>query len=266
MNAPAPWLEMWLICFALFGAGKVAALGRTGGLSWAGRARFLGLWVGMDAGAFARPRPATIDAPKPAEWSWTVGKIVFGAVLTWVVTRQAMHIHPLLAGWVGMTGLIFCLHFGMFHLLALVWRRFGVPVEPLMNHPYRAVTLAEFWGQRWNRAYHRLTQDLVFARVNRRHGPQVALWAGFIASGLIHELVVTVPARGGYGGPTLYFLLQAAGLALQRTAPLRRRGFNRGPRGWCWTMLFVAPPVFILFPPPFVERVMLPFLKAIVAL
>jgi alginate O-acetyltransferase complex protein AlgI len=193
------------------------------------------------------------------------GQIIFGVVLTWGLARQAMHLHPLLAGWVGMTKLIFCLHFGTFHLLALVWRRLDVPVEPLMNHPYRAVTLAEFWGQRWNRAYHRLTQDLVFARLSRRLGPRVAPWAGFLASGLIHEFVITVPARGGYGRPTLYFPLQAAGLAWQRSAPVRRRGFHRGVRGWCWTMLFVAPPAIFLFPPPFVERVMLPFLKAIVA-
>ena len=144
MNAITPWLEMWLICFALFGVGKLAAIGRAGGLTWADRARFLGLWVGMDARAFARPRPVTVDVPKPAEWSLTMGKIIFGAALTWGVARQVTPLHPLLAGWVGMTGLIFCLHFGMFHLLALVWRRFGVPVEPLMNHPYRAVNLAEF--------------------------------------------------------------------------------------------------------------------------
>lgn len=97
-------------------------------------------------------------------------------------------------------------------------------------------------------------------------GPRAGLWLGFLASGLIHELVITVPARGGYGGPTLYFLLQAAGLVLQRTPTVRLLGLHRGAWGWAWTMLFVAPAAFILFPPPFVERVMLPFLHVLKAL
>jgi hypothetical protein len=32
MNPVARWLEMWLLCFTLFGAAKLAVLGRTGGL------------------------------------------------------------------------------------------------------------------------------------------------------------------------------------------------------------------------------------------
>jgi len=263
VNAPVPWLEMWLICFALFGAGKLAALVRLGGLPWLENVKFMTLWVGMDAGAFTGLPTFQFKPPRPTEWLWTIGKIVFGVALTWGLARHALRLHPLLAGWVGMTGLIFCLHFGAFHLLALGWRRMGVPVEPLMNHPHLAVTLAEFWGQRWNRAYHRLTQELVFARLSRQHGPRIALWAGFLASGLIHELVITVPARGGFGLPTLYFLLQAAGIALQRSPVLRRAGLHRGALGWCWTMLCVVPPAFILFPPVFVERVMLPFLRAL---
>lgn len=266
MNAPAPWLEMWLICGALFAAAKLAAAGRTPGLTAPNRARFLGLWIGMDAEAFASRASGRTFKPQRAEWCWTFAKIALGVTLTWGLARRALPVHPLLAGWVGMAGLIFCLHFGVFQLLALLWRRGGVPVEPLMNCPHRAVTLAEFWGQRWNRAYHRLTQELVFKQVNRRLGPRAALWLGFLASGLIHELVITVPTRGGYGGPTLYFLLQAAGLALQRTPALRRVGLHRGGLGWAWTMLFVAPAAFMLFPPPFVERVMLPFLHALNAL
>ncbi len=34
-----------------------------------------------------------------------------GATLIWVVARTAVPVNPLLGGWIGMTGLIFVLHF-----------------------------------------------------------------------------------------------------------------------------------------------------------
>lgn len=264
MKTPVPWLEMWLLCFALFGAAKLWVLARTQPLTPGGKFAFLSLWIGMDADAFAARR-ANVRCPAATEWLLALGKTGMGVLLVWGVTRRFVET-PLLAGWVGMAGLIFCLHFGTFHLLGLVWRRIGVPVTLLMDRPHRATTLAEFWGVRWNRAFHRLTHELIFTPACRRFGPRGALWLGFFVSGLVHELIISVPARGGWGGPTLYFLLQALGLTLQRSRPLRRRGFAAGARGWLWTMLFTAGPAFILFHPPFVERVMLPFLTEIRAL
>ena len=264
MNPLAPWLEMWLLCFALFGAAKLAVLGRTGGLEAGRRLAFLGLWVGMDAEAF-RGRRILPERPAAGDWLWAAGKTLLGLVLTWGVAGRVMPVSPLLAGWIGMTGLIFCLHFGTFHLLALAWRWRGFPVTALMDRPHRATTLAEFWSRRWNRAFHRLTHELVWQPACRRWGPRVALWLGFLGSGLVHDLIISVPARGGWGGPTTYFLLQAVGLSLQRSVRMRRLGFAGGVRGWLWTMLFLVAPAPLLFHGPFVERVMLPFLHVLKA-
>jgi hypothetical protein len=84
-----------------------------------------------------------------------------------------------------------------------------------------------------------------------------------VASGLIHELVISVPARGGYGMPTAYFVLQGLALAGERSSLGRRLGLGRGWRGWLFTMVATAGPAYWLFPPVFVRNVILPMLAAI---
>jgi alginate O-acetyltransferase complex protein AlgI len=85
----------------------------------------------------------------------------------------------------------------------------------------------------------------------------------FLISGIIHDLVITVPARGGYGLPTAYFLLQGAGLLLERSALGRSFGLGVGIRGRLYAYAVTAGPAFWLFPPVFVHRIILPMLAAI---
>ena len=82
----------------------------------------------------------------------------------------------------------------------------------------------------------------------------------------MHDLVISLPARGGYGLPTAYFLLQGAGLLAEhaRGTPLAR--WRGRWQGRVWTWLIVAGPAFWLFHPPFVRRVILPFMHAVHAL
>ena len=59
--------------------------------------------------------------------------------------------HPLLAGWLGMLGAIFMLHFGTFHLASLAWRQAGVNAMLLDAKSINGQrSPAEFWGARWN--------------------------------------------------------------------------------------------------------------------
>ena len=108
------------------------------------------------------------------------------------------------------------LHFGLFHLLALAWRAAGVDAVPLMDRPLSAATAEEFWGRRWNTAFAFLTRAALFRPLARRFGAGPAVWAGFLFSGLLHEAAITLPAGAGFGGPTCYFLLQAAGVSVAR--------------------------------------------------
>jgi hypothetical protein len=88
----------------------------------------------------------------------------------------------------------------------------------------------------------------------------VAILASFLFSGLVHDVVISLPAGGGYGGPTLFFLLQAAGLLLEPR--LRRRGLVSGWRGRLFAAAFLVPPAVLLFHGPFVRNVIVPFMRA----
>jgi hypothetical protein len=260
------WAFMWAMAFAIYGSCKwltyqvvrsrlhVNACSRSVG--------YLLAWPGMDAAAFLSSR-GVVPQPAAAEWIAAALKTLFGATLTWVIARTALPEHPLLAGWVGMVGLVFVLHFGTFHLLSLVWRARGIDARPIMDRPARAVSLAEFWGRRWNRAFHELVSQFTFRPLRRSLGASSATFIVFVISGLIHELVITVPAQGGYGWPTAYFLVQALGMHVERSRWGRSWGLGRGWRGWLFTAVIAAAPAYWLFPPPFMRNVILPMLDAI---
>ena len=266
---PLPrWVFMWTVAVALYAACKwvtyhEASAGRT-----PGRGRALGyllFWPGMDAPAFLYGTDP-VPAPRAAEWMAAVLKTAVGAALIWAGVRLAQPVHPLLAGWVGMTGMLFVLHFGTFHLLSLAWRTLGVDARPVMRNPPRSTSLAEFWSRRWNTAFHELATRFTFRPLLPLAGPAPATLLAFLASGLIHELVISVPARGGYGLPTGYFLLQGLGLLGERARAARRFGLGRGARGRLFALVVAAGPAFWLFPPVFVGNVILPMLAAIGAL
>ena len=224
-------------------------------------AGYLLAWPGMDATGFLSRR-AAVPRPSLLEWLLAALKTTFGVVLTWGIARTALPEHPLIAGWIGMIGLVFVLHFGTFHLLSLAWRTLGVDAMPIMRNPPRSTSLSEFWGRRWNTAFHELATRFTFQPLRRLVGPRSASLAVFFISGVIHELVITVPAHGGYGLPTTYFLLQALGISLERSRIGLRAGLGSGVRGWMFTALVTAAPAFWLFPPPFVHNVILPMLAA----
>jgi hypothetical protein len=165
-----------------------------------------------------------------------------------------------------MIGIVLLLHFGLFHLLALAWRRAGVNATPLMCRPLASTSLADFWSGRWNTAFNAVARDLVFRPLAPRLGGTAALIVVFLVSGLVHEAVISLPARAGYGLPTAYFALQAMGVALERSAWGRRLGLGHGIRGWSFVMVCAGLPAFFLFHPPFVRNVILPMLDAIGAM
>ena len=172
-------------------------------------------------------------------------------------------VSPELAGWIGIAGFLAMFHFGLFHLLSLAWRSLGVDARPIMERPFAARSLSEFWGQRWNLAFRQVAFDCVYRPLIRPLGPRPALAAVFAFSAGLHELAISLPAHGGYGLPSLYFLLQAAGVLAARSSWGRRIGIDHGRRARAFAWLMVAGLAPLLFHKPFVTRVIGSLLTAV---
>jgi hypothetical protein len=263
-----PWCLMWLLAGAIYAGLKWltfadspmaarASLGRT----WV----YLLLWPGMNATAFLELK-RDVDRPSLGEWALALAKTGLGVWLAFGAAPLAAERSPLLAGWLGLIGIVFVLHFGLFHLLSLGWRRAGIEAPPIMHSPACATSLTDFWSRRWNRAFRDVAHAYVFHPLRRRLGPVGATLSVFVVSGLVHDVVISLPAGAGWGLPTLYFVIHGMALLFERSPVGRRIGLGRGLRGRVFCAVVTIAPLFLLFHRPFVERVALPLLTVIGAL
>jgi hypothetical protein len=261
-----PWVFMWLLAVAIFAGCKWQTWweARAGGRvprNWKLNVAYFVLWPGMDTREFFDDT-AGKHPIRPSEWLSAIAKTLAGIALIRVGTREIFLGHPLLGGWLGMVGLVLFLHFGTFHMVALAWQRAGIGVKPIMQKPLASRSLGELWGKRWNLGFRALSHTWFFQPLQKRWGLIAGTLGAFLASGLLHDLVISIPARAGYGRPTAYFLLQGLGVIAERSQTGQRLGLARSARGWLWTALIAAGPVYVLFHPWFVLRIIVPFLHA----
>jgi hypothetical protein len=262
----APWLFMWATLSAIVASAKWLTWSDC---SWATRRRlwlsvgYCVAWPGLDARRFLGETRVAVRAPSQAEWWQAIAKTLMGVVLIWVVARSVPAQWTLLRGWVGMVGLAFALHFGLFDVLSLIWRSAGVAAEHIFCVPIAARSVSEFWSKRWNLAFREVAYDYVFTPARRWVPPVWASLLTFLVSGLIHELVISLPVRSGFGFPTVYFLLQWLGVIMERSPVGRRLGLRRGMIGRAFAVAVVVLPVGLLFHPAFLTGAFVPFLVAI---
>jgi alginate O-acetyltransferase complex protein AlgI len=227
---------------------------------------FAAAWAGMRPGPFARlGRGALPEANQLLRRG--ASRIAIGLLLVLLCRPTSALLEPVAGAAIAraaalvlaLPGISLTLHFGILVILAGSWRRLGVDCRPLFREPLRARSLSEFWGRRWNLAFTEMTALAVYRPLEARFGRRIAMVAGFLVSGLLHEVAITVPVGAAYGLPTLYFAFQGA-LVLVETA-LERAGHPvQKPtwRGRLWTLLWVGLPVPVVFPPQFMAQVVLP--------
>jgi alginate O-acetyltransferase complex protein AlgI len=222
---------------------------------------FATLWPGMQPALFrhraSRPLPdaARLIGAGLLRAGLGAGAVLF-ARLIWTATGSRwLATAPLLVG------LSLLLHFGLFTVLAGLWRRAGVDCAPLFRAPLAATSLAEFWARRWNLAFSEMTAAAVYRPLCDRIGRRAASGAAFLFSGLLHELAISVPVAAGYGLPSLYFALHGALVVLERE--LARRGTPIDRRAWVgrlWTFAWLAAPLPLLFHPAFLAGIVWPLI------
>jgi alginate O-acetyltransferase complex protein AlgI len=258
------WARMWLIAISLYGGFKWLTWQRTRrrhSPTFLQSLAYLVLYPGMNAVRFLAGTKA--ERPSSGDWLRALRNVIAGAALVWLVAAWFTSWRPWTTAWIGMVGIVLVLHFGVFDVMALAWQRAGVDAVPIMQRPATASSLADFWGKRWNTAFRDLAYQVVYQPLARRFGTRGAMAAVFVFSGLLHDLVISVPARAGYGLPTFYFILQAIGVEIERSAAGRRWRLRGGVRGWAYAAMFVLAPVKLLFHPAFLRHVVIPFLNVI---
>src|SRR3954469_7747898 len=175
---------MWLLAFSVWLACKIVTWIQVprNRRTFPAAAAYFVAWPGMDPQPFISPVARVSNPCRSARvarlgtgWKPVLQKclaastkVLAGAILI-AVAVHLVSTHPFLASWVGMIGTVLFLHFGLFDLITLAWRARGVAVEPIMQHPLCAKTLADFWG-RWNRGFRDLAFRLIFRPLHRRIG------------------------------------------------------------------------------------------------
>jgi len=223
-----PWFYMWLLAFEMYCFFKWITLAYHPGVSSGLRYPTLYLvgWVGMDPTPFKCRNQEHVSENLNLMFGG-VANIVVG-LLFFLSTEYLPSNLWLLQGWFICIGIVMILHFGIFRILAWVWRQFGFDVEPIMQFPLAAKTVSEFWGGgRWNLAFKQLVYPFVFRPLKKRLGPKYGVLITFLLSGLIHETVISLPSRGGWGLPTLYFLIQAFGMLFEKSRIYKKIGSER---------------------------------------
>lgn len=223
--------------------------------------RWAAFWPGMRPSLFAYPsladrRGARALLLRGAGWL-TLG---FGLLLlarwVWQSTNSLVASSILL-----LPGLSLILHFGIFNLLAGFWRAQGFETDRLFPAPLLSVRLSEFWGKRWNLPFTEMIQRAIYRPLAAHLPRSYAAFAGFVFSGLLHEMAISVPVHRGYGLPMLYFLLHGSLVTIERKILDPQEFFTNRPwLGHLWTLLWLALPMPILFHPAFLRGILWPIL------
>ena len=193
--------------------------------------------------SFARSRPLS-DAPK------LLGKTVFllgGLVFiywTWWRFLPEFPLSPATLGYLAVVPLMLLTNF-LANVLALAWIPSGRLLPSFHQNPPAAVSINDFWGRRWNLWLSDWFRSIILKPLRRK--PVVALFVIFILSGAIHELCINVPlyfitGRRLFGAMTIYYLLQALGILIERRVP---RNALRLRLILLWLVVFLPVPLMM---------------------
>lgn len=211
---------------------------------------FSSLWPGIDSQPFRSAPNPTIENGR--RFGAGMACFLVGLLGIFLLAIFSPRLSPNMIGWVAIGCLLLAFHLGVSNMLTEFIRALGWPVPVLFDQPWRAHSLANFWSSRWNRPFVEMNRIFFLPGLSRRLGVRPAIFFVFLISGALHELAISYPASGGWGGPMLYFAIQVAFTLLERRLKVR------GP---FWVGMVVLLPTPFLFHAPFRDRLILPLVE-----
>lgn len=220
-----------------------------------GRLVYMTIWPGMAPEPMRRREACSEDGK-----GFAAGFVfaLAGCGLTVLTAVMEPRLGLELTGWLGIASLLTTIHFGYAGMLTSVMRLCGWNVGPLFDHPLRSSSLQDFWSRRWNLAFVEMDKVLFVQPLRRLFGASGAVFLVFLISGLLHDLAISYPAGGGWGPPTLYFILNGlAMLAEHRYLKANSHPLLRLVWTWAWLLL----PLPLLFTEQFRSVLVVPLFQ-----
>ncbi|WP_163335794.1 MBOAT family protein [Desulfopila sp. IMCC35008] len=130
-------------------------------------------------------------------------------------------------------------------LLQVLWMPAGRLVPPVNVHPIFSASVSEFWGRRWNRLFGDWLYEICFKPFFR--APVMGLLLAFVISGLLHELLVSLPylvvyGKSLFGLMLVYFVIQFLAILIERkwlaASPVAGRIY-------CWLVVLGPAPMVL---------------------
>ena len=210
------------------------------------------LWPGLDPRPFQTARqPIAEDGPR---FGYGLARLIIGIIALGIVSLYANQLGQTAATWLAIASILFAVHLGFSDMLTGIAQALGWRVKPLFDSPLRAKSLSDFWSRRWNRPFVELDRIFFLPGLTKRFGLKSGVIGVFILSGLLHEFAISYPAGAGWGGPLVYFGIQAILMLAEKRVKLR---------GSLWTLSAILIPLPILFHAPFREACVWPLIQFI---
>ncbi|KAG2058212.1 hypothetical protein BDR06DRAFT_950642 [Suillus hirtellus] len=123
-------------------------------------------------------------------------------------------------------------------ICVLILRQHPDQCPPLIDSPWRATSLREFWSRRWHQWFRRVFVFLGGKPFSLLFGRIGGVIGTFLASGFIHHLaLLPIDPSSEMWRMVLPFGMMGAGMVIERAVSGNKTG---GWMGWTWTMCWMV--------------------------